>query len=75
MKDSEDTLPEEVKAAINERSMHLIEEFSDHFKRVAPTLPQPVDEHRLFRGWAIQKLASLQLLVESLYDRVGELGG
>lgn len=80
-----ETLPEELQAAINQRSAQLLDEFSRHAQDVSRDLkafrPDAVagdggiDRHKLFEGWAFQKLASLQLLVENLADRVAELEG
>lgn len=76
-------LPAEVVDAINQRSAKLLDEYAKHFQDVSHDLQalNPdivakdgwIDEPRIFRGWAIQKLASMQLLIEDLYDRVETL--
>lgn len=76
-------LSPKMKAEIDTRSNELIDEFrkhaaqaADEIKRHHPELVEReggIDERRIFEGWAIQKLASLQLLVIDLSGRVAAL--
>lgn len=81
----DEPLSEDVEASINARSAQLLDEFAKHYQDVSHDLrglhsdvverDGGIDQHKIFRGWAIQKLASLQLLVENLVDRMVELEG
>jgi len=53
-------LSETLAAAVNRRSIGLIEEFRAHVEECRQHHGQ-TDEHLIFAGWAIQKIASLQL--------------
>jgi len=59
---------------VDERSNKLIDEFNDHFDECAESFVQQgiepdlesVDRERVFQGWAIQKIAGMQLVIEDL---------
>jgi hypothetical protein len=63
----------EAKRRQDERAAELNREFLAHleeFRRAHPEL-EPVQKDRVFMGWAIQKLAGLQVLVEDLHGAQG----
>jgi ubiquinone biosynthesis protein UbiJ len=76
-------LSAEAKAAIDQRSEELLEEFRRHADEVIESLERKhaeliaseggVDMGRIYQGWATQKIASLQLVVEELCERVANL--
>ncbi len=66
-------LPSHIAELINERSEELIGEFSEHRDEYINKHPDKKDSHTIYEGWAIQKIAGLQCLVESLLYRVSEL--
>lgn len=53
---------------INQRSVVLIDEFKSHCKDVLANTPSDMKYTKsdLFEGWAMQKIASLQLAVEGI---------
>ncbi len=62
------------KVEIDDRARGLIEEFSDHTQKYVTSHPLRVgNEHELFESWAIQKIASLQVHVEHLSQKVQSL--
>ena len=66
-------LPSHIAELINERSEELIGEFFEHKDEYINKNPNETDSSIIFQGWAIQKIAGLQCLVESLLYRVSEL--
>ena len=70
---------------INARSEELSSEFYQHLQEFysltrgeSPELLEAdgsLDEHRIFEGWCIQKIAGLQLLVEYQQDVINLLLG
>ena len=72
-------LPQGMAEAINARSAELGEEFRDHVSRFYELLkvehPEKLEKDgfdvgKVFQGWCIQKLASLQLLALQYAERV-----
>ena len=56
---------------INARSMELLGEFKDHYYEYRTEHPDDeVDRSTIFEGWVLQKVASLQLLVTELAERL-----
>ncbi len=61
---------------VNRKSNELIEEFHEHFQEFAEGIVaegrepniESVDRNKVFQGWAIQKIAGLQLLVMDLIE-------
>lgn len=51
---------------INDRASALSREFYAFCEEAASVHPEMTDRRVIFEGWALQKLASLQLLVEQL---------
>jgi len=51
---------------IDAHSEELMQEFFQHFKEVSAANDQPQSIDTVFQGWAIQKIASLQLAVLQL---------
>lgn len=54
---------------VNRRSNTLIAEFRKHLAEVQQANPEFTDEGKIFEGWAIQKLAGLQLMIVRLEAR------
>jgi hypothetical protein len=54
-----------VAQAVEKRSEILSGEFREHLRELLSKHPD-WDEHRIFQGWAIQKIAGLQWAVERL---------
>lgn len=50
---------------VDERSHELIDEFQTHFGELVRENPK-FEKREAFEGWALQKIASLQLAVEIL---------
>ena len=52
------------------RADELIHEFQAHFKEFAKAHPEHAKQKReVFEGWAIQKIAGLQLCVEHIAEQ------
>ena len=66
------TTPSEL-AEVNAKSDELIAEFRAHKDEFIAANPTLTDEHKIFKGWAIQKIAGLQCVVLDLVSRVIEL--
>jgi hypothetical protein len=75
IRDSRDDEPaeDELIEAVNGRSAELMIEARQYIAGVRQVDPK-CSERQAFEGWAIQKLAGLQLLVEMLNMQLGELG-
>lgn len=58
---------------IDARSKELIEEFSEHRKEFTKAHPEITDVNAIFQGWAIQKIAFLQLIVLALEEHINEV--
>ena len=56
---------ERLKREVDRRSQELIDEFFEHLQQVRARGHYP-DQRIIFEGWCIQKIASLQILVEKL---------
>jgi hypothetical protein len=67
----DDSSPEhEVDARANE----LIHEFHAHFTELIEAHPEHTERKReIFEGWAIQKIAGLQLIVEHMAEQLNRL--
>ena len=63
-----------IETEVKKRSEELFGEFLDHRDEVFKRNPT-TDPGTIFEGWAMQKIAGLQYLVESLVSRVSELEG
>ena len=61
-----------IETEVKKRSEELFGEFLDHRDEVFKRNPT-TDPGTIFEGWAMQKIAGLQYLVESLVSRVSEL--
>ncbi len=61
-----------IEAEVKKLSEELFDEFLDHRDEVFKRNPK-TDAAIIFQGWAIQKIAGLQCLVESLVSKVSEL--
>ncbi len=48
---------------IHEKSLELFEEFEKHYQEFIKVYPDRTNRHVVFEGWAIQKIADLQLTV------------
>jgi len=58
---------------VNERARVLMYEFKDHVDEVQSAYPEATDARKIFEGWAIQKLAGLQVLLEAQAVALGAL--
>jgi hypothetical protein len=65
--------PFDERAEVTAKSDELIAEFRAHQKEFIAANPTLTDENKIFRGWAIQKIAGLQCVVLNLVERVIEL--
>ena len=61
--------PEEIDA----HAMKLHEEFQAHYDEFVALHPEKNDKQIVFDAWAIQKLASLQLIVLALTEETSNL--
>lgn len=71
--DVDEPYEDDVTAAIDERSAELMIEARGYMADVCRDNPE-CTEREAFEGWAIQKLAGLQLLIEMLNAQIGALG-
>ena len=60
-------------ADVDRRSELLIAAFQAHYQEVRQRHPEATDKRPVFEGWAIQKIAGLQISVEHLADVVNRL--
>lgn len=60
-------------AAVNSRSKELSKEFKEHRDEFIRENPTMTDSNLIFQGWALQKLAGLQLLAEQNVSRIHQL--
>ncbi len=59
---------------VDARSNELIHEFHAHFSELIEAHPEHTDRKReIFEGWAIQKIAGLQLVVEHISEQLNRL--
>jgi len=59
---------------VNERANELIHEFQTHFSGFIEAHPEHSERKReIFEGWAIQKIAGLQLVVEHVSEQLNRL--
>jgi len=67
----DDSSPENV---VNDRANELIHEFQTHFSELVEAYPEHTERKReIFEGWAIQKIAGLQLVVEHISEQLNRL--
>ncbi|WP_109098175.1 hypothetical protein [Aquimarina sp. AU58] len=52
---------------INAQSQEMIKGFQDHLAEVKEVHPE-VNDRMIFEGWAIQKIASLQVIIKELAE-------
>ncbi len=52
---------------INAQSQEMIKDFQDHIAEVKEIHPE-VNDRMIFEGWAIQKIAGLQVIVKELAE-------
>jgi hypothetical protein len=57
-----------------ERSIELIEELAKYTKEVTREDPVNVDAQKAFECWVIQKIAGVQILIESVNEELQSLG-
>ena len=67
------TTDEEAGRQVDSQSNELIAEFRSHCEEVQKQRPEHTDNRIIFEGWAIQKIAGLQLSVFQLAERIHEL--
>ena len=67
------SIEEDIIAEIDAKSNELIDEFQEHVREVQEQHPDFTDTGRMYEGWAIQKIAGLQIMVMNLVERVAEL--
>ena len=60
---------------IDAHSEELVHEFFEHYHQVLEADPDKNDINVVFHGWAIQKIAGLQLIVLELAQRLNTIGG
>jgi hypothetical protein len=66
-------IEKEISRDIDARSVKLSQEFYEHVQECQSKNPKMTDIHLIFQGWAIQKIAALQIWTTGLADRVDEL--
>jgi hypothetical protein len=59
----------------DERSIELIEELAKYTKEVIREDPANVDAQKAFECWVIQKIAGVQILIETVNEELQSLGG
>ena len=72
-----DDMDAELIAEVNAKSHELMKEFEQHFQQIIEIKPSAKERRdQVFQGWAIQKIAGLQLSVEKIAVKFNEhLGG
>ena len=68
-------MEDDVTREIDDQANALIDEFKQHVTEVQAQYPDATDKGLIYEGWAIQKIAGLQVLVLSLAERIAELEG
>ena len=58
---------------IDAKTRELMQEFFEHVRDVRKLPPKKHDPRKIFEGWAIQKIASLQFTVLQLGDQIDRL--
>lgn len=59
---------------VDARANELIHEFHDHFSELIKAHPEHTERKReVFEGWAIQKIAGLQISVEHISKQLTRL--
>jgi len=58
---------------VDEQALKLIEEFKQHYQGYIKAHPEQTDRAKIFEGWAIQKIAGLQLIVFDLAKSINAL--
>ncbi len=53
---------------VDEKAEELTKEFKEHLDKCQAAYPQMTDIHLIFEGWAIQKLAGIQLILLALAE-------
>ena len=65
-----DDLGEEV----NQRALEMMEELEEHFQQLVEMHPEVASRRdEVFQGWAIQKMAGMQLSIEELAHRLNDI--
>jgi hypothetical protein len=60
---------------VDAKSKELMREFSQHYQEFIEAHPDRKDINIVFQGWAIQKIAGLQLVVLELGARLNAIEG
>jgi hypothetical protein len=63
----------DVGAQVDAKSRELIQEFFQHQEEFIEANPGKEDRNAIFQGWAIQKIAGLQLAVLELMKKLDEI--
>ncbi|MCP4540108.1 MAG: hypothetical protein GY832_23470 [Chloroflexi bacterium] len=60
---------------VDVKSKELMQDFSQHYQEFIETYPDKTDKYIVFQGWAVQKIAGLQLVVMELAERLDAVEG
>jgi hypothetical protein len=60
-------------AEVDAKSRELIQEFFQHYKEFTEANPGQEDKNEIFHGWAIQKIAGLQLVALELARKLNAI--
>ncbi len=62
-----------VGAEVDAKSRELIQEFFQHYQEFIEANPGQEDKNEIFQGWAIQKIAGLQLVALELARKLNAI--